>query len=186
MMVHRKRFLDGARLSGIMDGGTMEQAFDGEKALYMYGREGYSVHSLYLFTHSGVGPNVNNDKLNGNSWQTIVDADDSSRRAGLNGKNHLASDWLHAGARIDIRQFPKKDTFTFRISSKMTDGFVQNKITKNMEDGAAVDKIEVVAILHGPNSPKDPPDPCDPSIPRILEGSCYNLPVDDITDPLGL
>lgn len=55
-----------------------------------------------------------------------------------------------------------------------------------MEDGAAVDKIEVVAILHGPNSPKDPPDPCDPSIPRILEGSCYNLPVDDITDPLGL
>lgn len=211
----------------IMGDSSMGQSFHGNKALYMYGREGSSIHSIYLFTHAydltdfdevlisfrylmfdlndtgdtvdeflrlevcadtpancGAGTTVDNNKLNGNSWQILVDADDRQQRANLNGKNHTAADWMHAGVRVDISQFPKKDAFIFRLNTKMNDGFVRDDLRNSMEDGVAVDKIEVVGVQK--INPQPPVDPCDPNLPRINDDSCYNIPFEDLRDPLGL
>ena len=66
----------------------------------------------------------------------------------------------------------------------MNDGFVSNKIQNRMEDGVGVDKIEVVGVQRKDQQP--PVDPCDPNVPRIHDDSCYNIPFEDISDPLGI
>lgn len=212
----------------IMNDTQMGEASDGNKALYFYGREGSSIHSIYLFTHSydlsefdqvdisfdhllvglndtddtvseylrleicadtaencGAGAIVNNTKLSSASWKILFEGND--RNTALNGKNHLQRDWQSAGVRINIADFPKKDTFTLRLSARMSDGFVSNNITKSMVDGVAVDNIQVAASRSADPGEQGPTDPnCTPQVSIMERSSCYELPFEHLDNPLGL
>jgi hypothetical protein len=213
----------------IMGDDTMGASAHGSRALYLYGREGSSIHTLYLFTTTydlsefsevdiafkyllvdlndggdsheflrldvcadtaeacGAGTNVNHTGLGSASWTTIYEGDDGAMRAGLNGKNHLASDWAQVGVKVNIADFPKKDTFTFRISARMNDGFISDNLTKNMEDGAAVDDIRVSASVSADpvnNGPEDPE--CTPEVSRAERPSCYDVVYDIYDNPMGI
>ena len=212
----------------IMSDTQMGKASDGNKALYFYGREGASIHSIYLFTHSydlsefdrvdisfdyllfglndgddtvseflklevcadtaencGAGASVNNSKLQSASWKTLFEGDD--RITTLNGKNHQRTDWSSIGVRLNIADFPKKDTFTLRLSARMSDGFVANDLTKSLVDGVAVDNIQVAASRSQDPGEQGPDDPnCTPEVSIMERSSCYELPFEHLDNPLGL
>ena len=216
---------------------VLGEASDGEKALYFYGREGHSIHEIYLITQTfdlteasevelsfdyltfmlndaqdvvdgvdeylkvevcsgeksecGVGETLNATNLKGGPWQAVFNSDGSEMPSGLNGKNHRSNDWQRANISLDISQFTHKSHFTFRVTAKMRDGFKDNKMSKAMEDGAAIDNISAVGVRYeivgGPENPNDPnedpnvDDPtCDETLPFTNPGLCDYIPVVEI------
>ncbi len=207
---------------------SLGEASDGEKALYFYGRQGTSVHDIFLITQTfdlsdaaevelsfdyltfmlndaadvadgvneylkvdvcsgttsscGVDQDLNATQLKTGPWQTVFLSDGSEMPSGLNGKNHLKSDWKRANISLDISQFEQKSHFTFRLAAKMRDGFVGDKMSKAMEDGAAVDNITALAVKYEIDGiPVDPPtEECDPELPFTDPQSCDYIPVVDI------
>ncbi|OFZ18093.1 MAG: hypothetical protein A2Z20_00575 [Bdellovibrionales bacterium RBG_16_40_8] len=167
----------------------------GERALYFFGREGYSTHNLYLISRSYdlseyntailsfkyLTFQLNDEKLNdeylrvelceasleecgvadgnvdalsgalnptglqSNNWKVIFQHDSSQDLKTWNGRNHSISDWANGIAILDLRDNEgtnfDRSHVVFRFSARMRDGFVENNLTKDLVDGAAIDDV---------------------------------------------
>lgn len=94
----------------------------------------------------GVGENLEIGGIESDAWQTIFEHDPADDQNGLNGRNHTPQHWRNAEFDVDLDQFSmSKSEFVFRFTAHMDEGFIDDDLSEDMEDGIGLDDIKIYA-----------------------------------------
>ena len=94
----------------------------------------------------GVGSNISVSGLNGVHWKTVFESNGQEARSGLNGFNHLRSDWINKQLAVRLDGF-QRENFVFRLNAFMNEGFHQNNPSNGVNDAVGIDNFKAFTFL---------------------------------------